>query len=323
MTAQNTAVAQKPKFSAMISTAGYQRLINNTLGDPERSRRFVAAITSAVAVNPALQECEPGTILAGALLGESLNLSPSPQLGQYYLVPFEQKLKGPDGKTAWVLDENGKHVLDSKGKWMAYSEKRAQFVIGFKGYLQLAIRSGQYRDIDVMEVRDGEYLGKDPTTGKPRFQFIENDDEREARPVIGYLAYFEYLNGFRKTLFWSKQKMMNHADQNSPAFSALAMQQIEAGQVPPDEMWKYSSFWYKDFDAMAKKTMLRQLISKWGIMSIDMQQAYVQDSKFIQMDDGGGFVGTPEEAPQVEQQQPVISQPEVTDAVEQVNLADL
>jgi len=174
-----------------------------------------------------------------------------------------------------------------------------------------------------MEVRDGEYLGKDPTTGKPRFQFIENDDEREARPVIGYLAYFEYLNGFRKTLFWSKQKMMNHADQNSPAFSALAMQQIEAGQVPPDEMWKYSSFWYKDFDAMAKKTMLRQLISKWGIMSIDMQQAYVQDSKFIQMDDGGGFVGTPEEAPQVEPQQPVISQPEVTDAVEQVNLADL
>lgn len=322
MTAQNTAIAQKPKFSAVISTAGYQRLINNTLGDPERSRRFVAAITSAVAVNPALQECEPGTILAGALLGESLNLSPSPQLGQYYLVPFEQKLKGPDGKTAWVLDENGKHVLDSKGKWMAYSEKRAQFVLGFKGYLQLAIRSGQYRDIDVMEVRDGEYLGKDPTTGKPRFQFIENDDEREARPVIGYLAYFEYLNGFRKTLFWSKQKMMNHADQNSPAFSALAMQQIEAGQVPPDEMWKYSSFWYKDFDAMAKKTMLRQLISKWGIMSIDMQQAYVQDSKFIQMDDGGGFVGTPEEAPQVEQQ-PVISQPEVTDAVEQVNLADL
>jgi len=119
MTAQNTAVSQKPKFSAVISTAGYQRLINNTLGDPERSRRFVAAITSAVAVNPALQECEPGTILAGALLGESLNLSPSPQLGQYYLVPFEQKLKGPDGKTAWVLDENGKHVLDSKGKWMA------------------------------------------------------------------------------------------------------------------------------------------------------------------------------------------------------------
>ena len=321
MTAPNTAVAQKPKFSAAISSAGYQRLINNTLGDPERSRRFVAAITSAVAVNPALQECEPGTILAGALLGESLNLSPSPQLGQYYLVPFEQKLKGADGKTAWILDENGAHVVDENGKWMAYSEKRAQFILGFKGYLQLAIRSGQYRDIDVMEVRDGEYLGKDPATGKPRFQFIENDDERDARPVIGYLAYFEYLNGFRKTLYWSKQKMMNHADQNSPAFSAQAMRQIEAGQVAQGDMWKFSSFWYKDFDAMAKKTMLRQLISKWGIMSIEMQQAYVQDSKFIQMDEGGGFIGTAEEPPQ--NVQPEISHPEITNAVEQVNLADL
>lgn len=321
MSSSNTAVAQKPKFSAVISSAGYQRLINNTLGDPERSRRFVAAITSAVAVNPALQECEPGTILAGALLGESLNLSPSPQLGQYYLVPFEQKLKDANGKTAWILDENGAHVVDKNGKWMAYSEKRAQFVLGFKGYLQLAIRSGQYRDIDVMEVRDGEYLGKDPATGKPRFQFIENDDERDARPVIGYLAYFEYLNGFRKTLYWSKQKMMNHADQNSPAFSAQAMRQIEAGQVAQEDMWKYSSFWYKDFDAMAKKTMLRQLISKWGIMSIEMQQAYVQDSKFIQMDEGGGFIGTAEEASQ--NVQPEISHPEITNAVEQVNLADL
>lgn len=320
MTAPNTtAVAQKPKFSAVISSAGYQRLINNTLGDPDRARRFVASITSAVAVNPNLQECEPGTILAGALLGESLNLSPSPQLGQYYLVPFEQKLKDANGQTAWILDENGQHVKDKNGKWMAHTEKRAQFVLGYKGYLQLAIRSGQYRDIDAIEVRNGEYLGKDPATGKPRFQFIENDDERDALPVVGYMAYFEYLNGFRKTLFWSKQKMMNHADQNSPAFSAQAMQQIEAGQVSPDEMWRYSSFWYKDFDGMAKKTMLRQLISKWGIMSIEMQQAFVQDSRFIQMDENGGFISTPEE----QSVQPEISHPEVTNAVEQVNLADL
>lgn len=321
MSSSSTAVAQKPKFSAAISSAGYQRLINNTLGDPERARRFVASITSAVAVNPALQDCEPGTILAGALLGESLNLSPSPQLGQYYLVPFEQKLKDANGKTAWIFDENGNHVLDKNGKWMAYTEKRAQFVLGFKGYLQMAIRSGQYRDIDAMEVHDGEYLGKDPATGKPRFQFIENDDERDARPVIGYMAYFEYLNGFRKTLFWSRQKMMNHADQNSPAFSAQAMQQIEAGQVAQEDMWNYSSFWYKDFDAMAKKTMLRQLISKWGIMSVEMQQAYVQDSKFIQIDENGGFISAPEEVPQ--NVKPEISQPEITDAVEQVNLADL
>lgn len=87
---------QKPKFSVAITTTGYQKLINNTLGDPDRAKRFVANITSAVAVNPALQECEAGTILAGALLGESLNLSPSPQLGQFYLVPFKSKAKIKD-----------------------------------------------------------------------------------------------------------------------------------------------------------------------------------------------------------------------------------
>ena len=319
MSSSNVPATQKQKFSVAISTEGYRNLINNTLGDPERARRFAAAITSAVAVNPQLQDCTPGTILAGALLGESLNLSPSPQLGQYYLVPFEQKLKNPDGSTAWILDEAGNHVKDKNGKWMAYSEKRAQFVLGFKGYIQLAIRSGQYQDIDVMEIHDGEYLGKDPSTGKPRFQFIEDDEERESRPVIGYMAYFEYLNGFRKTLYWSKAKMMSHADQYSPAFSAAAMKQLEAGQIPQEDMWKFSSFWYKNFDEMAKKTLLRQLISRWGIMSIEMQQGFVQDSKFIQMGESGGFIGTPEEAPA----QSVPTQPEATQVVENVNLADL
>ena len=140
--------------------------------------------------------------------------------------------------------------------------------------------------------------------------------------MIGYLAYFEYLNGFRKTMYWSKAKMMAHADQNSTAFSAAAMKQIESGQVPQEEMWKYSSFWYKNFDSMAKKTMLRQLISKWGIMSIEMQQAFVQDSKFIQMGDNGGFVGTEEESQEVIPQH-VPVQPEATEVVESVNLADL
>lgn len=320
--------AQKQKFSVAITTEGYKNLINNTLGDPERARRFVASITSAVAVNPALQECTPGTILAGALLGESLNLSPSPQLGQYYLVPFETKLKDANGKTMWMLDERGQHITDANGKWMAYSEKRAQFVLGYKGYIQLAIRSGQYSDIDVMDIHEGEYLGKDPQTGKPRFKFIEDDDERDQLPVIGYMAYFEYLNGFRKTIYWSRAKMMAHADEYSPAFSAEAFKRLEAGQIPDAEMWRYSSFWYKNFDEMAKKTLLRQLITRWGIMSIDMQQGYVQDSKFIQMGTDGGFVGVPEEAPEevpqgIEQQEPTPPQPAPQAPAKKVSLADL
>lgn len=258
MTTSNQ-LAQKPKFSVAINTQGYQNLINNTLRDQDRARRFTASITSAVAVNPALQECDAGTILAGALLGESLNLSPSPQLGQYYLVPFKNKRQ---------------------------NTSTAQFVLGYKGYVQLALRSGQYKDLDVMVIKQGEYQGKDPETGKARFKFIEDDDQRDALPTVGYMAYFEYMNGFRKVLYWSKEKMMTHADTYSPAFSRKGYEDLLAGKVPQGEMWKYSSFWYKNFDDMAKKTMLRQLISRWGVMSIDMQTAFEHDDTITHDNDG-------------------------------------
>ena len=258
---------QKPKFSVAITTKGYQSLIANTLRDPARVRRFTASITSAVAVNPALQECDAGTILAGALLGESLNLSPSPQLGQYYLGPFKNR-------KANKID--------------------AQFVLGYKGYLQLALRSGQYADLDVTEIKQGEYLGKDSMTGKPKFQFIEDDDLRDALPTVGYMAYFEYVNGFRKVLYWSKEKMMNHADTYSKAFSRQKYEELLAGKIPESEMWKYSSFWYKSFDDMAKKTMLRQLISRWGVMSIEMTKALESDNAVAAVADNGEILTTQE-----------------------------
>lgn len=307
---------QKPKFSVAITTDGYKSLINNTLGDPERAKRFVASITSAVAVNPALQECDAGTILAGALLGESLNLSPSPQLGQYYLVPFECKVKGPDGKNIWVLDENGNHVKDANGKWVALTEKKAQFVLGYKGYIQLALRSGHYSDLDVMEIKDGEYQGKDSNTGKPRFKFVEDDDLRDALPVMGYMAFFEYLNGFRKVIYWSKQKMMTHADTYSPAYSADAHKKLLAGEISDKDLWKYSSYWYKNFDDMAKKTMLRQLISRWGIMSTELQKAFVDDSAFAAISDGNEIVTNAEDVVQM-------TQPEAIEAIPQVDLSAL
>ncbi len=309
-------VKQKPKFSVAITTDGYQKLIRNTLADSERAKRFIASITSAVAVDPSLQDCDAGSILAGALLGESLGLSPSPQLGQYYLVPFSCRIKGPDGKTIWVLDEKGEPVKGPDGRLVPATEKKAQFILGYKGYIQLALRSGHYADLDVMEIKEGEYLGKDPSTGKPRFQFVENDDERDALPVIGYMAYFEYLNGFRKTLYWSRQKMMRHADTYSPAYSAEAHKKILAGEIPERDMWKYSSFWYKDFDDMAKKTMLRQLISHWGIMSTELQRAIVQDNGFASIGDGNDIVTTSEEQEQ-------LTRPEASEMVEQIDLSEV
>lgn len=261
----NTAVAQRPAFSALISTPSYQKLINNTIKDPNRARRFVSAIVSAVAVNPALQECTPQTILSGALLGESLNLSPSPQLGQYYLVPFRDK------KNDCV---------------------NAQFVLGYKGLVQLALRSGQYKRLNVVSVKEGELHGWNPITEEFSIFPIEDEEEREKARTVGYLASFEYLNGFTKTIYWSKEKMVAHADRFSQAFSIeakdiktqkttyhrVSFADYEAHNYPAKDEWLYSSFWYKDFDGMAHKTMLRQLISKWGVMSIDLQTAFEADA---------------------------------------------
>ena len=227
--------AQRPKFSAMISTPGYQKMINNTLQDPKRAQRFIASITSAVATNPALQECDPPTILSGALLGESLGLSPSPQLGQYYLVPFQNNKKGC---------------------------KDAQFVLGYKGYVQLALRSGYYKHLNVIAVKAGELVRFDPLTEEVEISLNPDELARENSASIGYLATFEYLNGFRKTIYWSRDKMEAHALRYSKGYAAK----------------KGYTFWEKDFDAMAFKTMLRQLISKWGIMSIDLQTAFEQDT---------------------------------------------
>ena len=275
MTQSLISAPQKQKFSVAINSKMYQNLIASTLRDPARARRFTAAITSAVAVNPALQECDAGTILAGALLGESLNLSPSPQLGQYYLVPFKQKAK-----------------YDRGGNMVRPETTTATFVLGYKGYIQLAIRSGQYKDLEAMEIKQGEYLGRDPETGKAKFQFIEDDDERETLPTIGYMAYFEYnppkgsTTGFRKTIYWSKEKMMTHADTYSKAFSRQGYEDLQAGRVPEKDMWRYSSFWYKNFDDMARKTLIRHLISHWGIMSIDMQTALEHDDAVNVADDG-------------------------------------
>ena len=264
----NNQLAQKPKFSTMIKSTVYQELIKQTLSDQKKVERYTAAIMSAVATNPALQECEAKTILSGSLLAESLNLAHSPQLGQYYLVPFKNKKAGTT---------------------------EAAFILGYKGYLQLAIRSGNYRKINVMEIKDGELVSFNPFDEEIVLKPIQDVDEREAAKTIGYYAMFEYTNGFKKTIYWSKNQMLKHADRYSAAFSVnatsgrypkVSFEDYEAGRYDKNDEWLYSSYWYKDFDGMAKKTMLRQLISKWGIMSVDMQQAFTFDNAVTGISDG-------------------------------------
>ena len=159
----------------------------------------------------------------------------------------------------------------------------------------MAIRSGQYKDIDVFEIHEGEFKGRDKDTGKYKFEFIENEEERLSKPVIGYMGYFELLNGFRKTLYMSKEEMLNHADTYSKAFNKADYEKYINGQIPQKDLWKFSSYWYKSFQTMAFKTILRQLISKWGIMSIEMQDAFTKDMAVIKEDGTCDYVDNPEE----------------------------
>lgn len=235
---------QKQGLATYLSQDAVKNKINEVIGG-KNGQRFISAIVSATTNNPQLQECSNGSILSAALLGESLNLSPSPQLGQYYLVPFNDNKKG----------------------------KVAQFQLGYKGYIQLAIRSGQYKKLNVLAIKEGELVRFDPLNEEIEVHLIEDEEAREAAETIGYYAMFEYVNGFKKAMYWSKKKMEAHALKYSQGYAA---------DKRKGTAW---TFWSKDFDGMAYKTMLRQLISKWGIMSIEMQSAIDADMAVIN-DDG-------------------------------------
>lgn len=257
---------QKTELTAYLTQDTVKKQINSVVGG-KNGTRFISSIISAVQTTPALQECTNPSILSAALLGEALNLSPSPQLGQFYMVPFDNKKKGC---------------------------KEAQFQLGYKGYVQLAIRSGYYKRLNVLAVKEGELIRYDPLNEEIEVDLIEDDIIREETPTAGYYAMFEYENGFKKTMYWSKRKMMAHAEKYSQAFKrnggAKSLELLEQGKISEKEMWKYSSFWFKDFDGMALKTMLRQLISKWGIMSIELQTALDNDMAVIHEDGSAEYV---------------------------------
>ena len=246
---------QKASLAVYLTNDAVKNQINNVIGG-KNGPRFISSIVSAVQANPALQECTNPSILSAALLGESLNLSPSPQLGQYYLVPYANN----DANTT-----------------------EAQFQLGYKGYIQLAIRSGQYKKLNVLAIKEGELIRFDPLNEEIEVRLIQDEEKRENAQTIGYYAMFEYTNGFRKAMYWSKAKMLAHAKKYSPGYR----KDLSKGT-------QYT-FWSKDFDGMAYKTMLRQLISKWGVMSIDLQSAIDADMAVIRedgtKDSGSGVPG--------------------------------
>ena len=226
--------SQKMNFAAVLKSPAVKTSLIGTLGDAMKAKTFTAALISAVNTNRQLMSCEPMSIISAALLGESLQLSPSPQLGHYYMVPFNDSKSGTT---------------------------KATFQLGWKGYYQLALRSGQYKHLDAVAVKEGELIGYNPITDEINLEPIGDPLAREKAKTIGYYAHFELNNGFTKAMYWPKEKMEAHALTYSQGYKAK----------------RGYTFWEKDFDSMALKTMYRQLISKYGIMSIEMQKAFVND----------------------------------------------
>ena len=279
----------KASFSTFMQTTG-NKLVANTLQDEKRRTQFVANIISAVSSNPTLKECDQVSIVSAALQAESLHFPINNSLGYVYLVPYNDKKKG----------------------------KVAQFQIGYKGYIQLAIRSGQYKSINVVEVKEGELGEYDPLNGQ-KFNWIKDYEKRKAARTIGYVGQFELVNGFKTQLYISYEEMLDHADTYSQAFSKDTYLQVQNGTYK-GEAWKLSSYWYKDFDSMSKKTVLRQLLSKWGIMSVEMQEAYIKDQAELKANGDYDYIdsreytsGTTDEVAQKQEEQTASQEPPIAE----------
>ncbi len=241
---KKTAVA-KPieKLKNILAAQSVREQFESVL--KENSGAFVASIIDLYNTDRTLQMCDPKNVVMEALKAASLKLPINKQLGFAWIVPYR------DGKTGQYIPT---------------------FQLGYKGYIQLCMRTGAYRYINADVVYEGELVKHDKLTGE-----IEIDPtKRTSDKKIGYFAFIETLNGFRKTLYMTVEEVTKHAQQFSKSFNSK------------------NSVWASDFDAMALKTCLRLLLSKYGIMSVEMQRAYIEDSSDIVQLADGAIEGTGE-----------------------------
>lgn len=201
----------------------------------KRAPQFISSLVSMVNADINLQQAmyeAPMTVIQSALKAATFDLPIDQNLGYAYIVPFKNSKKNADGT------------------WSKKSE--ASFILGWKGMHQLALRTGAYKTINVTDIREGELKSYNRLTEEVVVDFIEDDDEREAKPIIGYVGYYRLINGAEKTIYMTKKQIENHE------------KKFRKG----DYMGKG---WKDDWDAMARKTVYRKLIGKWGVMSIDYQ----------------------------------------------------
>lgn len=248
---QNNAPKQvdptKLGFKSLMSTPGMKKRFNEVLN--ERSEQFMSSLMTLVSGDDYLSKAEPMTIIASAMKAATMELPIDKNLGYAYIVPFNRKEKvGKD--------------------WITRNE--AQFIIGYKGYIQLAQRSGQYKALNAIAVHEGQMAGWNPLTEEFTFNF----DGKTSDEVIGYVGFFELLNGFKKTVYWTKQQIEEHRIGNNKSYDKTNL----------------TGAWKDNYDQMAIKTILRNMLSKWGILSVDMQSAVTSDEKVFRYDDNDNLI---------------------------------
>lgn len=222
-------------INGMCDSEGYRKRFDELLGS--RAPQFISSIitlcNSDANLAAAVRE-SPNTVIQAGLKAAAYDLPVDNSLGFAYIVPFKNRKKLPSGEIVYATE--------------------AQFILGYKGMQQLAIRTGVYQRLNVMDVREGELVKLDRLTEDFEFQWIEDDEAREQLPIIGYVGYFRLVNGMEKTLFMSKSQIAAHEERN------------RKGQY-------MGKGWRDDWDAMARKTVMRRLLGRWGILSIDYKSA--------------------------------------------------
>ncbi|GKZ04043.1 recombinase RecT [Paraclostridium bifermentans] len=209
----------------------YKKRINEIMG--KKAAPFMASIVN-VSNLPSLKDSDPNSIISSAIVAATLDLPIDQNLGFAYIVPYNTK-----------------------------EGKKAQFQMGYRGYIQLAMRTGQYKTINAIEIYKGEIKRVNRLTGE--MEFNDDEDLIDRDTVVGYMAYFKLLNGFEKTLYMTKEEMERHAKKYSQSYSSQKKWVVD------------SSLWSTDFDGMAIKTVIKRLLSKYGILSVEMQNAITKD----------------------------------------------
>nr|DAH92863.1 MAG TPA: RecT protein [Caudoviricetes sp.] len=234
-------------FKALMNTPAMKKKFTDILH--EKSDSFMGSLMTLVGGDNYLSQAEPMTIIASALKAATMDLPIDKNLGYAYVVPFNRSEKVGN-------------------KWIKHNE--AQFILGYKGYIQLAQRSGQYKALNALAIYDGQLIDWNPLTEEFTFDYKAKVSDE----VIGYVGFFELLNGFKKTVYWTKQEIESHRIKNAKGY----------------DNEKLSGAWVDNYDSMAIKTVLRNMLSKWGLLSVEMQSAITSDEKVFRVDENNDLI---------------------------------